>query len=246
MVWRVRRSAIVLCCGIAATIASHADATVVCAGLSTLEGIDVSSYEGEVDWQAVAASKAFAFARVSDGTGYLDPYFSRNYLRIRAAGMARGAYQLFEPAQDPVAQAELLLQKIPVPLEQGDMPPALDVEITAGLAPEVIAANIQAWAAAVQDATGKAPIIFVGRYFWDDYVQASAPAGSPLWVVQWTGDCPNLPTAWSDWLLWQHSYTGAVDGVTGDVDLDTFNGSAQQLQALVENDRLFVDGFDPY
>ena len=224
----------------------NAEATTVCSGVSTLEGIDVSSYEGVVDWQAVAASKVFAFARVSDGTGFVDPNFSGNYLGIRAAGMARGVYQTFEPAQDPIAQANLLLQKIQVPLEQGDLPPALDVEITGGLAPGVIAANIQTWTTAVANATGKPPIIFVGRYFWDNDVQSSAFASNPLWVVQWTGSCPDLPAAWSTWLFWQHSYTGTVDGVSGQVDLDTFNGSEQQLKTLITNDRLFADRFESY
>lgn len=245
MTCSARNSARILLCWIAAAAGSPGAATTVCSGASTLQGVDVASYEGVVDWNTVAASNAFAFARVSDGTGFVDPYFSSNYRSIRAAGMARGAYQIFEPAQDAVAQANLLLQKIPVPLEQGDMPPALEVDSTGGLPPETIAAGIQAWATSVQGATGKTPIIFVGKYFWDDDVQSTALASNPLWVVQWTGTCPDLPAAWNTWAFWQQSYTGTVAGVSGEVDLDTFNGSAEQLQALIENDRLFVDGFEP-
>jgi lysozyme len=223
---------------------TSAAAAAVCAGASTVEGIDVSSFDGTIDWTAVAASKGFAFARMSDGTGFVDPTFSENYLGIRAAGMARGAYQLFEPAQDPVAQAELLLQNISVPLQPGDLPPALDVEITGGQSAATIATNVQTWATTVQNAIGKPPIIFASAVFWNNDVQSSALANNPLWVVQWNVSCPTLPSAWSSWLFWMHADDGSVDGVSGQVDLDTFNGSALQLQALIENDRLFANGFE--
>lgn len=218
----------------------------VCAGASTLEGIDVSSYEGVVDWPSVAATKSFAIARVSSGLDLLDPTFAQNYTGIRAAGMVRGAYQTFRPDEDPVAQANLLLQKISVPLLPGDLPPALDVEITDGQSPATIAANIQTWSSTVQNATGKPPLIFVGSSFWNADVQSSALASNPLWIVQWNVSCPTLPTPWTAWLFWMHSDAGAVAGITGDVDLDTFNGSEQDLLDLVDNDRLFANGFEPH
>lgn len=230
--------------GIAIALSLRADATTVCSGAATLEGIDVSAYDGAIDWTLVAATKAFAFARVSDGTGAVDPTFAGNYAGIRAAGMARGAYQTFEPAQDAVAQAQLLLQQIPVPQEHGDLPPALDVELTGGQTPAAIASAVQAWVTTVQAATGKAPLIFTGRFFWDDDVQSTALSGYPLWTMQWSGSCPTLPAAWNGWLIWQHSDSGIVSGVSGAVDLDTFNGSAQQLQALTQEDRVFLDGFE--
>jgi lysozyme len=68
-----------------------------------------SLFDGTINWTQVQGSgKAFAFARVSDGTD-VDSSFDTNYAAIKAAGLIRGAYQFLEPAQDPVAQTNLLL-----------------------------------------------------------------------------------------------------------------------------------------
>ena len=72
-----------------------------------LEGIDVSAYQGAIDWRAVArAGKKFAFIRVSDGAAYTDPRFASNWAGARAAGLTRGAYQFFRPTESPLAQAD--------------------------------------------------------------------------------------------------------------------------------------------
>src|SRR5579871_5288706 len=74
--------------------------------LSMVEGIDVSYYDGNVSWSSVRASgRQFAIARVSDGTGFMDPKFAANWSGIKAAGMVRGVYQFFRPEDDAVAQA---------------------------------------------------------------------------------------------------------------------------------------------
>ena len=71
------------------------------------------SYPAAIDWAAVkGAGVSFAIARVSDGLNYPDAYFDSNWAAIKAHGMVRGSYQYFEPAQDPIAQANYLLQHI--------------------------------------------------------------------------------------------------------------------------------------
>ncbi|MGZ7039929.1 MAG: glycoside hydrolase family 25 protein, partial [Thermoanaerobaculia bacterium] len=85
---------------------------VACSHGSTVRGIDVSEFQGHVDWAAVHHSGVqFAIARVGDGT-YVDPTFETNWHGIRNAGLIRGAYQFFEPRQDPVAQADILIRRV--------------------------------------------------------------------------------------------------------------------------------------
>ena len=85
----------------------HEEAT-VCPGSNKVYGIDVSYYQGTINWASVkAAGKQFAIIRVSDGTGFLDPKFASNWRNAKAAGIAVGAYQFFRPNQDATAQAEL-------------------------------------------------------------------------------------------------------------------------------------------
>src|SRR5438132_949047 len=100
---------------------------------SDAHGIDVSYYEGHIDWpQVKAAGNDFAFIRLSDGTHHLDSKFAANWAGAKDAGVIRGAYQFFRPAQSATAQANLLLDTMGA-LEPGDLPPTLDVEVMDGV-----------------------------------------------------------------------------------------------------------------
>src|SRR3954463_5821815 len=73
----------------------------VCAADTTTKGVDVSYFNGTIDWAKVkAAGNEFAFIRISDGTGFRDPQFAANWAGAQSAGMVRGIYQFFRPGQD--------------------------------------------------------------------------------------------------------------------------------------------------
>lgn len=206
------------------------DEMVVCPAGATVKGIDVSYYQGTIDWNAVHNDGYdFAITRVSDGTGFNDPKFDQNWAGIKAAGMIRGAYQFFRPAQDPVAQANLVVSRVGA-LGPGDLPVTCDVEVADGVGAAAYEANIKTWVDIVQAGTGKPPMIYTGKYFWNGNVNSTAQSNLPLWIAVWGATCPDLPNAWSDWAFWQYSATGSVAGIAGDVDLDKFNGSLAQLQ----------------
>ncbi|MGE5183289.1 MAG: glycoside hydrolase family 25 protein, partial [Acidobacteriota bacterium] len=96
--------------GCAVPTRSIEQADVACADGPTIKGMDVSSYDPTVDFaMAHAAGIEFAFVRASDGTQYPDPMFATHWANAKAAGVIRGAYQFFRPAEDPIAQADLLL-----------------------------------------------------------------------------------------------------------------------------------------
>src|SRR5579862_2953973 len=146
--------------------APAAFAAKVCPAGPTVSGVDVSHYQGIVEWGQVQASgRAFAFAYVSSGL-LPDPTFSVNYAAIKAAGMIRGAIQFFQPSQDPIAQANLVLANIGTS-GPGDLPPALDVEVAEGLSPALLAGAIQTWISTVQLAIGRVPIIYSSANFWN-------------------------------------------------------------------------------
>src|ERR1043166_9121841 len=78
-----------------------------CAAGSTVKGIDVSYYQGSINWGAVKNDGVkYAFIRVSDGTGYRDSKFDANWSGAKSHGVLRGAYQFFRSNQDPIAQAD--------------------------------------------------------------------------------------------------------------------------------------------
>ncbi len=211
----------------------------VCAAGSTITGVDISKWQGNVNWNAVAADGVkFAFVRVSDGLNTFDQKFDKNWAEARAAGLTVGVYQFFRPSQDPIAQANLLLDHMGE-LQPGDLPPVIDVEDHGGLSSTTVANKVAQWVQHVEAATGVKPIIYTGRFFWQDYVKTSAYADYPLWIAHYTNGCPNLPSQWSDWTFHQYTDSGTWSGVSGPTDSNRFNGD---MNALLE---LTIGGSDP-
>lgn len=215
-----------------APFAVDSTAIEACADGPTLDGIDVSKWQGAVQWPVVAgAGLAFAFIRVSDGLGYPDGRFEANWSGARAAGVLRGAYQYFRPGQDAIAQANLFLERMG-DLEPDDLPPVIDVEATDGQSPDVITAKVHAWIDHVESATDRRPMIYTGLYFWRDQVGSADFVDYPLWIAQYGPDCPNLPEPWTGWAFHQTSSSGRVAGVSGDVDTNLWNGDLDALLAF--------------
>ncbi len=207
----------------------------VCADGTTTKGIDVSKWQGTIDWARVKnAGIAFAFIRVSDGANSHDSKFASNWANARAAGVIRGAYQFFRPAQSVTAQADLLLDAIGGSYTPGDLPPVIDVESNGGLSPTTVASRVRQWVDRVQAALGVTPIVYTGKYFWRDEVGSPASfESSPLWIAQYTSLCPDLPGPWSKWTFWQYTSSGSVSGIAGHVDTNRFNGTLADLHAFV-------------
>ena len=210
----------------------------VCGSGPTVKGIDVSYYQGTIDWARVRADGVeFAFSRISDGLNTIDSKFAANWAGSKAAGVLRGAYQYFRPSQDALAQADLFLEKLG-PLGADDLPPVIDVEADGGLSPSQVAAKVRIWIDRVEAATGRRPIIYTGFYFWRDSVGSADFLPSPLWHAQYTtAACPNIAAPWTDWALWQFTDSGRVAGITGNVDVNRFNGTREQLLALTGEPR---------
>jgi lysozyme len=225
--------AFVMACAVEGTD-SIDQTTIVCGVGPTVRGIDVSYYQGNIDWNQVkGAGVEFAFIRVSDGTGFPDPRFATYWAGSRSAGILHGAYQYFRPEQDVIAQADLLLTNMGM-LMHDDLPPVLDVEATGGLGPAQVAAKVKLWVDYVTPKIGRAPIIYTGYYFWRDSVGGANMTASPLWHAQYTtAACPNIADPWTSWAFWQYTDTGTVAGISGGTDLDRFNGDRAALDAFI-------------
>jgi lysozyme len=227
----------------------------LCPGADRVEGIDVSFYQGDVDWPAVKASgREFAIVRVSDGLGNPDSFFAKNWAGAKAAGLIRGTYQFFRPEEDAVAQAKMVLDGIGNKLEPGDLPPAIDVEAADGLSSSKVAAAVKTWIDAVEGKLGRKPIIYTGNSFWVNSVgNPSGYKDYPLWVAAYpycydsikSGSyCPTIPDQWGAWTFWQYSDgqntpnkgctidPPTVPGVGQSCDRSYFNGTLAQLQML--------------
>lgn len=199
-----------------------------------VRGIDVSYYQGTVDWDAVAATDVrFAVVRLSDGTGTRDSQFVRNWQESRRAGLIRGFYQYFRASAGGAAQAALARERL---AEAGgaaadDLPPTLDIETLDGQSVATVIAEAEVWMAAMREATGKEPIVYTGAYFWDDNRFPDTFRNQPLWTANYTTNpCPWTSDSWDRWTFWQYSDSGTVPGISGPVDLDWFAGTLDDLQ----------------
>jgi GH25 family lysozyme M1 (1,4-beta-N-acetylmuramidase) len=215
-------------------------------------GIDVSRYQSgstlttctgsvQVSWASVRASgRSFAFIKASGRRAsgvFEDPCFDRNWAGAKAAGLYRGAYHYAIPstrAGSAAADARHFVGVTGRMQEAGDLPPVLDLEATGSLSRAQVQAWATTWLSTVRSLTGRQPILYTGPSFWRTYVAGgSSFAGYPLWIAHYTSkSSPTLPSPWRTWTFWQSSATGRVPGVSGDVDLNTFNGTAAQLRAL--------------
>lgn len=189
----------------------------------SVEGIDVSAYQATIDFSQVAgAGVKFVYAR-SDAALMTDSTYATDDSHAKAAGLDFGAYQFFDPGLDPTTQANKFLAD--AAFTSGDLRPAIDVEISGGQTPETIASRVATWLHIVQAATGVQPLIYTAKFFWDPDVGDSglAAQGFPLWVGSYTAT-PVLPEEWPDQTLWQYTSSGTVPGISGQTDLDHFNG----------------------
>lgn len=230
-------------------LGSARDAMTICPAdkTKTVLGIDVSYYQGDIDWNAVKDfGVKFAITRKSDGT-FLDTKFQKNWDGIKSAGLIRGVYQYFEPDGDVTTQANIVIDAVGK-LGNGDLPAMLDVEAAGNLTSAAYTAKIQKWLDLVEAGTGKLPMIYTGKYFWQDNVASSAfndsalaHAGYPNACYPttghpplgcWMNSCPNLADQFDSWEFWQYTSKGSVAGIAGNVDMDIFNGDMAALQLL--------------
>lgn len=193
-------------------------------------GIDVSHYQGEVDWEKVkGANITFMYTKATQGVDYTDSKFTINWSGAKEVGVYRGAYHFYISKEDPVAQAEFFLKHIG-DFEKGEMPPVLDVEeysIEGDSNLTDMEAGVLKWLATVEKALGVKPMVYCDPSFANTYLTSSKFAAYKLWVAEYGAKSPIIPNAWKGgtWTVWQRTPRGEIEGVEGNVDHDIYNGN---------------------
>lgn len=196
-----------------------------------LPGIDVSHFQGKIDWNRVAsAGITFAYSKATEGVTDVDARFATNQTAASTAGLAFGAYHFFEPNDDPVEQAKHFLSIAQV--GQGSLPPVVDVERASKTADvAAFSQSIEAWIKHVLDETGCQPLVYASPSFFTTNFNDTL-TDAPYWLAEYSSE-PHPPSKDSTWTFWQHSQTGAVDGISGAVDLDWFAGDEAGLRSIL-------------
>jgi GH25 family lysozyme M1 (1,4-beta-N-acetylmuramidase) len=200
---------------------------------SWLPGIDVSHWNGAINWASVATGGwKFAIAKATDGTTYVDPTFATNKAGAMSNGVKFSAYHFARPSStsgDAVTQADHFVDT--AQLTAGNLIPALDLEITGGLGVTALQTWTMGWLNEVTERLGVRPMIYTGNSFWQMAMgdtQMFADAGyKTLWIAHWNVAAPSVPANnWGGrgWTFWQWTDCQTVSGISGCVDGDRYNG----------------------
>ena len=199
----------------------------------SVRGIDISRYQGTIDWQKVkedmigGSAIQFVFIKATEGVSIFDPHFNDNFYKVREHGLLRGAYHFFTPSEDGEKQAAHFLRQ--VHLEEGDLPPVLDVEEIGRLSVAELRREVLDWLKIVEKHYGVKPIIYSGYSFKKKYLSTPEFYDYPFWIAHYYRE---KLTYSGSWMFWQHTDLGGVKGINGDVDLNIFNGTLHDLHAI--------------
>lgn len=191
-------------------------------------GIDVSSHNGMVDYEALKDdSVEFVWIKASEGATFKDKNFYTNYNRAGESGLKRGAYHFFRFDKDGVEQAMNLLEVvgdrnlemgIAIDIESSGNPAYIDDEtVKERLATMVDYFNLR----------GIAPTLYCNKKDYYQYLEDSFP-GHSLWICALSED-----QIASEWTFWQYSHSGSLSGTKGAVDLNVFGGSREEWERFL-------------
>lgn len=225
-----------------------------------ITGIDVSHWQGDIDWKRVALSgERFAFVKVSEGVGHTDSRWEDNVLGAHNAGLQVGVYHFARPSgrgrdlrMDARAEADFFAGSIVRHSHMLRLGYVLDLEKSGGLRPEEVVQWADVFCDRLQAYTYRRPIVYVGPNFWRwSMARSLRLADLPLWLVRHKGSPRDVPDeghtptrAIPGWrtMLWQWTNKGNVPGVEVHCDRNVWMGTGLEwARFLREQSKLDAD-----
>jgi lysozyme len=205
-----------------------------------IHGIDLSKWQGTVDWAAVrAAGTQFAFIKATEGGDHVDERFLENWWGAKRAGIPRGAYHFVFWCRPAHEQAEWFKRN--VPQDPDALPPVLDLEWNghSRLCPKKVPreqaiAMTRLLLQEMEAHTGKRPIIYTDITFHAEVLEGEFD-DYPFWVRSVAAE-PQERYNNRPWTFWQFTTTGRVPGINGDVDRNAFYGTENQWKIFLATD----------
>lgn len=198
-----------------------------------VRGVDVSAWQGEIDWEVLAAQNIdFAFMKATEGSTYTDRRFAWNFQQAAETELRIGAYHFFSYDSQGRTQAEHYIRT--VPKLDGALPPVVDVELYGDHRKEPPAADavreqLDILLAMLEAHYGKKPILYTNAKVYDRYLSGHYE-DHDIWIcdVYWV---PSLSDG-RDWTFWQYSDKGLLPGYDGEeehIDLNVFCGTEEEF-----------------
>lgn len=232
--------------GVAQETGAQPSRTIGPADTSGVQGIDVSHWQGSINWSQVkGAGIDFVWMKATEGTNFKDSSFNTNYPAAHSAGLIRGAYHFARPnSSSGAAQANYFVDNGGAwSRDNQTLPGVLDIENNPsgaqcyGLSTAQMRTWINDFYNRYKERTTRDVVIYTTASWWNtctgNWTGMSAKA--PLWVAHWTTGSPTIPSGFPTWTAWQYTDSGSVAGVSGNVDRNKFNGTRDRLVALANN-----------
>lgn len=177
---------------------------------------------------------SFLYIKSTEGTTIRNRYFAQDYLRAKKAGIHVGAYHFFSLKSSAEQQAKYFVNH--TLFRKGDFPPVLDVEPTDAQirqigGDEVLMKRIRIFMEYVEKHTGMRPILYISQMFINRHMTNAADIKKKynVWIARYGQYKPDVRLVY-----WQLCPDGRVDGITGDVDINVFNGYQNQFDEFVK------------
>lgn len=199
-----------------------------------IRGVDVSSYQGEIDWQALSEQNIqFAFIKATEGSGYVDEKFSFNFSEALKTNLRVGAYHFFSYDSSGETQADNFIRT--VPNTENMLPPVIDVEFYGDKKENLpdkkkTEKELSTLIYKLEKHYGLTPIIYATEKSYELYIADLYPE-CDIWMRN-IFFSPKLSDN-RDWTFWQYTNKAKLDGYSGDekyIDMNVFNGSKDDFE----------------
>ncbi len=184
-------------------------------------GIDVSHYQGNINWRTVAADRnvSYVYIKATEGMNLVDNMYYQNLRGAHAAGIPVGTYHFFSPTASVTTQINNLISAMPNLREQ-DLVPMIDVETIGKASPDNFRSRLRQFLASVEQKYGVKPIIYTGTNFYNKYLRGHFD-NYLFMIAKYSEGFPELQGN-PKFAIWQYSSTGRVSGIRGYVDQSVF------------------------
>ncbi len=217
-------------------------------------GIDISRHQHEkgrkrygIDWNKVRITSlgarhnaegrtfpiSFVYIKSTEGTNIRNRYFMTDYMKAKKQGIRVGAYHFFSLKSAANVQANYFVNH--TLFRKGDFPPVLDVEPSDAQirkigGDEELMRRIRIFMDIVERRTGMRPILYISQSFINHHMNNATDIKQKynVWIARYGQYKPDVKLVY-----WQLCPDGKVDGITGDVDINVFNGYQAQFDEFI-------------
>lgn len=184
-------------------------------------GIDISHYQGYINWAEVARDPqvTFVIMKATESSDFVDDRYQFNIREAHRHGLKVGSYHFYRAHVDPELQFNNMMRNIDP--HQQDIIPVIDVELTNGVSHDLFVMRLQRLCEMVTRAYGVRPMIYTGRNFFNKYFNSYYWHQYKFWIAAYTTNQPELNNQ-EEYIMWQFTDKSRVQGIRGGVDMSRF------------------------